>query len=115
METPVIRRLGAFAADVYRCFDAEGRLLYVGCSVNAYRRLGQHRRAVWFPELARFTVTRYKTLRIARAIEAAAIIAENPIHNVLRTAYIPDEDQRAAARATVLEFDDFELAQVGRY
>lgn len=33
---------------VYRCFDKEGRLLYVGISYSIFLRLGQHNdRAPW--------------------------------------------------------------------
>lgn len=42
---------------VYRVFDASGVPLYVGCTNNVRRRLGEHRRhSDWWPFAAQFVV-----------------------------------------------------------
>lgn len=42
---------------VYRVFDASGTPLYVGCSNDVRRRLGEHRRqSCWWPFAAQFVV-----------------------------------------------------------
>jgi excinuclease UvrABC nuclease subunit len=68
-------------ACVYRHFDGDGRLLYVGCSLNPIMRLQQHRRSCWFDQIARVDIERHATRREALAAEATAIRLENPKYN----------------------------------
>jgi len=105
-------RIERFGADVYRCFDSAGNLLYVGCSLNAYSRVSQHKAtAEWFPRLARFTVDRYKSRHVALVVEARAIRDESPQYNVTQYGSLANEK----VTATPIEHDDFELAVVGAY
>jgi predicted GIY-YIG superfamily endonuclease len=68
---------------VYRLFDADDRLLYVGCSEYWNLRINAHRRDKdWFPTVTRTTVERFPTREEALAAELAAIRTEAPIHNV---------------------------------
>lgn len=68
---------------VYRVFDAEGRLLYVGCTMRPAKRAKEHRddRKPWIadvvgkPRLA--GPYNYET---ARAIERRALMTESPLH-----------------------------------
>lgn len=69
---------------VYRFYDAEGRLLYVGISLNLEGRLAKHRRREWWPEVVRCDVEWFEDRRGAKAAERAAIAEEDPIHNVTR-------------------------------
>lgn len=70
---------------LYRHFDKDGALLYVGVSLNAVQRLSQHRDAShWFAEIASVTVTWFVDRTEALAAERAAITAENPRHNLYR-------------------------------
>ncbi len=86
------RRIDGSAVDfrqrpsqVYRLFDIEGRLLYVGVSVNAHARLEQHRRdKPWAATIARIDVTEFATRHEAEDAEAAAIRDESPIHNIVK-------------------------------
>jgi predicted GIY-YIG superfamily endonuclease len=69
-------------ASVYRLFDAEDRLLYVGCSDCVECRLDQHRLSKrWFGDIARHTVDEFPTRREALAAERVAIQTETPLHN----------------------------------
>jgi predicted GIY-YIG superfamily endonuclease len=70
-------------AAVYRLFDADDRLLYVGCSESMRTRLNAHRcEKDWFPTVTRTTVQGFPTREEALAAELAAIRSEAPVHNV---------------------------------
>lgn len=70
-------------AFVYRCFDATGQLLYVGCSNDPQSRLNDHRRSKsWWPDVARTQTVAYPSRDQALDAEALAIRAETPLHNV---------------------------------
>lgn len=67
---------------LYRHFDAAGRLLYVGISNNALRRLLQHReKAHWFTLISRVDIQWLPSRRLALDAEAIAIIDEHPAWN----------------------------------
>lgn len=110
------RAIAHLPTDVYRIYDIDGNLLYVGCSVNAYTRIPQHKAyTVWYQRMARFTVHRYRDRAIALAIEDLAISTEKPEFNVTQNYYIPEEDRRRARRAKPLKADEWELNVVGVY
>lgn len=68
---------------LYRAFDAEGALLYVGISFNPLLRVGQHAKSkAWWTEVAKITVAHYPTRAAAAAAERSAIASERPRHNV---------------------------------
>lgn len=70
-------------AALYRFYDVDGALLYVGITVNLARRWEDHAaEKAWWPRVARKTVVLYGSRKDALAAEAGAIIAEVPIHNV---------------------------------
>lgn len=70
-------------AAVYRQFDENGRLLYVGKSVNLLARIAEHfRDAAWRQDVAYITVEWFDTEDEALRAEAMAIYSERPIHNV---------------------------------
>lgn len=81
---------------VYRLFDAEGNLLYVGCSCTPDPRIDQHRGKPWWPEVTDVTVTWLPDRFTALRYEAEAILAEGPRHNLRRT----DPDLISAPAAT---------------
>lgn len=88
-------------ADVYRHFDSEGTLLYVGWSLNSLRRLADHmKKSYWRHEIATVTIQRFETPSLAMAAEAAAIRDERPIYNQM----IPDP--KAASLRKVTERDE---------
>ena len=74
----------AQATALYRHFDADGRLLYVGISLNAIARLTQHRlTAHWFRSIARIEIEWHESRELAEAAEREAIKQERPAHNVV--------------------------------
>ena len=75
---------------LYRHFDAEGKLLYVGISLNAVARLYQHSLgARWFRSIARIEVEWHPCRRSAIAAEIGAIQAERPLHNTTHAIGMP--------------------------
>lgn len=76
---------------VYRCYDADGRLLYVGCTAHVKPRLAAHRAgsgtaraSQWLHAcMARYEVSgRYPNKQEGRDAEANAIMDEHPLFNV---------------------------------
>lgn len=71
-------------ATVYRCYDAQGVLLYVGCSENVEARLRSHwSKAHWAYRAVDITTQEYPSLEAARAAEKHAIRTEDPLCNVM--------------------------------
>lgn len=68
---------------LYRLFDADGALLYIGIAGNPGRRFGQHgTNKTWWSQVATITLEHHPTRDAADAAERAAILAEQPLHNV---------------------------------
>jgi hypothetical protein len=69
--------------NLYRHFDFEGALLYVGVSINAINRLSQHKVAAhWFDDISKVEIENYPTREEALKAEREAIIEEKPLHNL---------------------------------
>lgn len=80
---------------LYRAFDSEGVLLYVGIAVDWGRRWSQHReRSHWYGQVTRVELEQHSTRSGAREAERQAVEDEKPIHNIEHTA----ADQRPFAR-----------------
>ena len=76
--------------NLYRHFDKEGSLLYVGISLSAVNRLSGHSSGSrWFSEIARVEISNFDTKEAARDAEIEAIKRENPKYN-LRHAMKPE-------------------------
>lgn len=70
-------------AYVYRAFNAEGVLLYVGSSINVAARIRAHYLDTpWWFAAKRFTFDAYDTVEEARAAEKHAIATEFPRWNI---------------------------------
>jgi predicted GIY-YIG superfamily endonuclease len=68
--------------DLYRQFDKDGRLLYVGVSINARRRHVQHKSmSFWADQVATITIEKYQDRDSALIAERQAISAEKPVYN----------------------------------
>lgn len=68
---------------LYRHFDSDGRLLYVGISNDTLRRLCQHKeRSHWFEQIARVDIEFFDSRHAALAAESAAIANESPAFNI---------------------------------
>ena len=72
---------------LYRHFDADGRLLYVGKTIRpAWRRSREHARSKdWWPLVAWTSYTRYTNAEDLAREEVAAIRRERPLHNVMHS------------------------------
>jgi len=68
---------------LYRLFDADDRLLYVGIAFNPEARWNEHRGKAWWPSVVRKSVEWHPTRLVALEAEARAIEAESPRHNRL--------------------------------
>jgi predicted GIY-YIG superfamily endonuclease len=69
-------------SQLYRCFDSDHRLLYIGISTNALARLMVHREsAYWFAQIATVTIEHFDSRDDAAVEEQLAIMTENPLHN----------------------------------
>ena len=68
--------------DVYWLYDAEGRVLYIGCTRQLTRRLTEHsKHQEWWPRIARIEVEGYADKPAAIKAERHAIYTERPIFN----------------------------------
>jgi hypothetical protein len=71
-------------AQLYRHYDADGVLLYVGISLNSIARLRTHKHsASWFSKIQRIEIEHFPDLRTAQQAEKTAISVECPKHNVM--------------------------------
>lgn len=67
---------------VYRCYDAEGRLVYVGSSGDLFGRLATHNKDSWWaPQVKKVVAKSYPNGVAARAAEREAIATELPRWN----------------------------------
>lgn len=70
---------------LYRYFDSEGRLLYVGITGDNTKRQSQHRRnSFWFGEIATATFEHFDSRDLADEAETKAINDETPIYNIAK-------------------------------
>lgn len=75
---------------VYRCFDADARLVYIGCTVDVQARMVSHRAerkaraSLWLRTcMASYSVAGpYRGRAAALRAESAAIVAERPLFNL---------------------------------
>lgn len=68
---------------LYRLFDSNGQLLYIGITYQPEARWKAHAATkAWWPDVARKSMEWHDTRPIAEAAEVAAIRAELPLHNV---------------------------------
>lgn len=68
---------------VYRCYDADDRLIYVGCTVAPVNRMTTHKVASWwFEQTVRIRYVVFPTRQYALRMERQAIANERPRWNV---------------------------------
>ena len=72
--------------DVYRVYDENRTLLYVGCSINGFERIKQHKheRQFWWKYACTVDILQYPDKTTARGVEAKAIAEEHPIWNIAK-------------------------------
>lgn len=82
----LVRASGGTKTALYRHFDGNQVLLYVGISLSAVARLGQHMgSAHWALKIARVEVEWFPTRELALAAEKHAIQTEMPLHNIVHS------------------------------
>jgi len=79
--TAMVLRVAQMHA-LYRMFDANGQLLYVGITGKLLNRLDQHAEKRWFPLVASITLEWFPKERDAREAERRAIAIEHPVYNI---------------------------------
>lgn len=70
---------------LYRFFDADGRLLYVGITHQPTTRFSQHAKnkaLTWWPDVARKEIVWLNSRELAAEAEIVAIKTEKPQHNL---------------------------------
>jgi excinuclease UvrABC nuclease subunit len=68
---------------LYRHFDAEKKLLYVGISLSTFARLSQHKEhSPWFEQVMTVEIEHFETREEAMAAERKAIKTESPQFNI---------------------------------
>jgi hypothetical protein len=87
---------------LYRHFDKDGALLYVGVTNNLKVRLRTHRRSPWFADIAKTTTESFPSRKAAGKAEAKAILTEKPRYNrnVLLQPWPPRDASSAADAET---------------
>ena len=91
---------------VYRYFNSEGRLLYVGVTKNQFARLESHREIQeWWPEVYSATFEHFPSRQEALTYEDYVIGAEFPKYNKAG-AVLPPENRQHLLEIISQELDD---------
>lgn len=70
---------------LYRMYDGDDHLLYVGITLDVAHRFADHRQGkTWWADVATIRLEHFGTRADLEAAEVAAIVAERPVHNVQR-------------------------------
>lgn len=84
---------------LYRHFNSAGELLYVGVSLSALNRLGQHAdHSEWFKAISRVSIEHFETRHQALEAERCAIIKERPKHNIVHKKAAEEAQKKASAQ-----------------
>jgi len=76
-------RLANAAHYVYRVYDIEGRLIYVGCTHEPEARLKRHNKSSWWaPQIAKVRIKVYPSRKAGLAAETEARNTEHPRWNI---------------------------------
>lgn len=93
---------------LYRCFDADDFLIYIGCTADVKKRMYNHRSSPrkasrWIKAcMTRHTVTGpFAGLEAARVAEREAIRTEEPLFNTQERSGVPWDGQNHVARYLV--------------
>jgi excinuclease UvrABC nuclease subunit len=79
---------------LYRYYDKDGVLLYVGISLSAAHRFSEHLRASgWASSSESMNVEWFPTRRDAEKAERDAILTEKPQYNILKT--LPHQEMKS--------------------
>lgn len=94
---------------VYRIYDAEDGLLYVGITGGNVKRLHQHRRdKPWWESAARIELVHFATREEAMRAEREAIQTERPVHNIHHAELVPANYVRMTVRLPLEIFEELQ-------
>ena len=94
------REVGAMKTQLYRHYDSNKKLLYVGISLSAVNRLAQHRdTSHWFSDIANIEIETFSTREEALLAERKAIVNENPVCNIHHKRTLKEIEQEEKLRA----------------
>ena len=91
---------------LYRFYDTDDNLLYVGITVELGWRWKQHARREWWRQVTRATVEHHPSRDEAAAAERTAIQQEHPRWNVIHKPPPPKPVPLAPAPSLVVELGD---------
>ena len=95
---------------LYRAYNSENELLYVGISHSVMARIGQHKSAgVWHGKCVRITLEHFANRELARKAENKAIKKEYPIYNKQGKPTGVDDYWKNKRQQELLETRDGEL------
>src|SRR5690554_1450800 len=81
---------------LYRFYDKDDRLLYVGITNNFGARFSHHSNLkAWWEDVARSSMEHFPNRKAALAAERAAIVAERPRFNIVHNPARPRKPERA--------------------
>jgi predicted DNA-binding transcriptional regulator AlpA len=101
---------------LYRHFDKTGRLLYVGVSLSAMRRLSEHSgNSAWAASIARVTIEHFQTREQALDAERLAVRAERPLYNIRLRDLPPKSDPVKARKNFCSETTRKAVAELERF
>ena len=84
---------------MYRFFDGQGRLLYIGATSCFPRRLREHARdKPWWDDVARIDIEHFSSLKAAQTAEVEAIKSEKPLYNKIAASVGLSEREREPKR-----------------
>lgn len=101
------------SAAVYRLYDAEGTLLYIGSAYNPKERAKQHREKAWWPQVARREDEWYPSREAAYVAETEAIKEARPPANKISGPGAVAEPAPKVAAETAVPL--FVLAEIDAY
>ena len=98
---------------LYRHFDGERKLLYVGISLSTFARLSQHKdHSDWFKKIKSVEIENFETREEAMAAERKAIQSEDPMFNIAMKktlAQIEKENRQVLKQAVLIEKEKDEV------
>ena len=101
------------STQLYRHFDKDNKLLYVGISVDALDRLQSHRsQAFWFDKIRKITIEDYSTRKEALKAEREAAEKESPIYNISLTDKCKIRHERLSATLNQQPTDEDSLRKI---
>lgn len=98
---------------LYRHYDTDGALLYVGISLSAISRLKQHRKSAWTDRIARVEISTYPNRAAALRAEAWVIATEMPRFNQRKQGNAPMSNAQVGSALHYTLAEAYRMARKG--